>query len=485
MDAADRFHVDMGPLLIRAELSEPSVTTPKITLIPPSPLSIVGPIEMSGEGTRWDYTFQVPGHNGVTVNDGIYQVVIDGVSDLEGNTTRATATFVTDTRDTDGDGLRDNADEDDDNDGLPDDWELRYGLNPRDDGGDDGRDGDPDGDGLSNWTEFQEGSDPADHLTAGNRRPRILAVIPQQGAGIADDRRVPIASSFCMLLQVPKGLDGTDTSSVQISISDGEDPYVRDLSDTGVLRILKLLDEADNELTRFWLIYDRSRDGAGLFPFDTEVAVSVLLKDREDQAFADAIYRFRTETEAEHLAAQDEAPATVELTGDDPDLSLEEGYDAGLAITEGSLAGTKVIFNSQSPVTPTVGPANEAPELPEEAGVPLGAPLNLQPPTVSETPVKLLLPCRGATSQENLTVQVYAGDRWVKAYGADGDVTTEAQGWVAPVDDKSATMAGEVPMLEVRAYQNTAVQVVETQPQDRGGDQTVALSCFISTLLGH
>jgi hypothetical protein len=485
MDAPDPFHVDMGPLTIQVELSESTVTVPNITLIPPSPLSILGPLEMSGDGTLWEYIFQVPGHNGVTVNDGIYQVVVEGVSDLEGNTTRATAHFVTDTRDTDGDGLRDNADSDDDNDGLPDDWELRYGLNPRDNSGVDGRDGDLDGDGLSNWAEYQAGSNPADHLAENDQRPRILAVIPQQGAGIEDDRRVPIASSFCMLLQVPKGLDGTDTSSVQISIYDGQMPYVRDLSDTGVLRLIKLLDEPDNQLTRFWLIYDRSRDGVGLFPFDTEIAISVLLKDRQDQAFADAIYRFSTETEEEHLAAQDEAPATTQLASDDPDLSLEEGYDTGLTVTEGSLAGTKVIYNSGSVITPTVGPINEVPELPAAAGMPLGAPLNLQPPTVSETPVKLLLPCRGVTNEENLTVQIYTGDRWVKAYHADGSVTDDAHGWVAPVQSGIAKVDGQVPMLEVRTYQNTSVQVVEAQDKDNGGDQTVAISCFISSVLSH
>ncbi len=490
MDTPDPFHVDMGPLTIQADLSEPSVTVLSITLIPPSPLGIIGPVDMSGSGAHWEYTFEVPGHNGVTVNDGIYQIVVDGASDLEGNVTRATSRFVSDTRDTDGDGLRDNADSDDDNDGLPDDWELRYGLNPRDDGGDDGRDGDLDGDGVSNWTEFQEGTNPADHLAADNQRPRILAVIPQQGAGIDDDRRVPISSSFCMLLQVPKGLDGTDTSSVQLSVTDGQDPYVRDLSDTGVVRLLKLSDEADNYLTRFWLIYDRSRDGAGLFPFDTEVAISVLLKDREDQAFADAIYRFSTETEAEHLAAQDEAPATSALAIDDPDLAPEEGYDTGLTVTEGSLTGSKIIFSSDSAVAPVVGPSNEVPELPANAGLPLGAPLNLQPPAVSETPTRLILPCRGTTaaevSPEKLNVQIYAGDRWVKAYNADGSVTSEAHGWVAPVDKKLTTAAdGQVTMLEVRTYQNTAVQVVETQPQDRGGDQTVAVSCFISSLKGR
>jgi len=59
--------------------------------------------------------------------------------------------------DTDGDGTPDCNDTDDDNDGMPDDWEALYdGLDPLvDDAGDD-----LDGDGFTNLVEFKSGSDP-------------------------------------------------------------------------------------------------------------------------------------------------------------------------------------------------------------------------------------------------------------------------------------------------------------------------------------
>jgi hypothetical protein len=46
---------------------------------------------------------------------------------------------------------------DSDGDGLPDNWEAAYGLNPHN-AADASQD--PDGDGLTNWQEFQQGSNP-------------------------------------------------------------------------------------------------------------------------------------------------------------------------------------------------------------------------------------------------------------------------------------------------------------------------------------
>jgi len=50
--------------------------------------------------------------------------------------------------------------DDSDGDGLPDSWEIQYGLNPNDPTGNNGANGDPDGDGFTNLQEYQGGSDP-------------------------------------------------------------------------------------------------------------------------------------------------------------------------------------------------------------------------------------------------------------------------------------------------------------------------------------
>ncbi|MDG6226045.1 MAG: Ig-like domain-containing protein [Candidatus Thermoplasmatota archaeon] len=60
-------------------------------------------------------------------------------------------------QDSDRDGIGDNADPDDDNDGMPDWWEIEHGLDPYDPAD---ADLDPDGDGASNLEEYMRGTDP-------------------------------------------------------------------------------------------------------------------------------------------------------------------------------------------------------------------------------------------------------------------------------------------------------------------------------------
>jgi len=81
--------------------------------------------------------------------------------------------------DTDGDGDGNNADLDDDNDGMPDTWELTYGLDPlKDDAADD-----PDGDGDSNIDEYNFGSEP-------NYNENNLAPDPPQLLNPGNDDKV-------------------------------------------------------------------------------------------------------------------------------------------------------------------------------------------------------------------------------------------------------------------------------------------------------
>jgi len=68
------------------------------------------------------------------------------------------------------------ADDDNDGDGLPDQWEEAHQLNPRDATGDQGAAGDPDRDELSNIDEYYNGSHPQNADTDGDGMPDLWEV---------------------------------------------------------------------------------------------------------------------------------------------------------------------------------------------------------------------------------------------------------------------------------------------------------------------
>ncbi|MBA3028876.1 MAG: hypothetical protein FP814_05355 [Desulfobacterium sp.] len=94
-------------------------------------------------------------------------------SDLSQEISTATPSH-NNTGDNDGDGLFDLMDPDDDNDGMPDDWEMEFGLNPL---VNDAR-SDPDSDGVDNISEYREGSDPLYADYAG----KAIPIFPANGA---------------------------------------------------------------------------------------------------------------------------------------------------------------------------------------------------------------------------------------------------------------------------------------------------------------
>ena len=85
-----------------------------------------------------------------TDGDGVF----DGSDDLPLNPDESV--------DTDGDGIGDNGDLDDDNDGMPDEWEVLYGFDPLNDDAS----ADPDGDEYSNLEEYTLDRHPTNHEPA-------------------------------------------------------------------------------------------------------------------------------------------------------------------------------------------------------------------------------------------------------------------------------------------------------------------------------
>jgi hypothetical protein len=478
-------HVDVGTLIITATFSEPLGATPRITIDRPNPMSTIGPTAMSGSGSVWSYNLTIQRHNGSTVVDGGYLVTISNVSDPVGNTGQETSNFATDTRDTDGDDQRDYIDSDDDNDELPDTWENQYGLDPLDSTGVNGKDGDFDDDTWTNYEEYVGGSDPSDDTSfPTSSPPEIVETMPYHNAGINGDTttRIPTNTSFCVRIEDIDGIDTTDSGCVTFTINDGVNgPYTRDLGDNTVVRVVKLTEDENTSVTKLWVAYDRAWDTFGNYHFDTTVSITVDAKNTRGASITPATYDFKIETEEMHDYAHD--PANLPDTGpvDPNDPALEGPYDAGIQVNSSDLEGAKIIYASNEPSIPSFGPTDEIPPLAGGRGVPM----NLQPPTVFNTPTKIFIPYPLRKDVSPLHVYLYKGGTWVLACDNKGKVRPDGEGWMVPGSRVNHNEAA-IPTIEIKVYHFSAVQAADDPgdlsfPSLKGAE--TGGGCFIGTAM--
>ncbi len=371
---------------------------------------------------------------------------------------------------------------DNDSDGLPDDWESDVGLDPEsgDTASGQGSEGDYDQDGFSNYEEFLNSTEPLDENSFPSP-PGILDSVPHHRAGIDDNFRVPNNSSFGLFVSDTAGIDTTDNGSVVFSVDDQFNPiYVVDVGDSSVMRIIKMNDtEPDTRVTSFWIVYDRSLDAYGSFPFDENVDIQVTVTN-VNAYVKTGEYRFRIETETEHNNASTEPtlPATSPLDAGDPDLTdATHTYNAGFQIDSGIMQGTKIVFHDSEPVLPEFAPTDGIPNFLDVGLVNgLGGPINVQPSTIFNTPVKLIIPTQGENASR-IQIYVYNGI-WSLATDTDGSI--EVPGWMVP--DSRVDGSGVI-QLKVRHFSGVHTAVVSTGSGGGGGGDDIVPPDDVGTCL--
>lgn len=415
-----------------------------------------------------------------TDNDGI----IDGVEDANHNGNVDPGETNPCNIDTDGDGIQDgtelgytsdNIGQDTDTNIFQPDLDPGTTTNPLNpDTDNDGWDDGEEDTNFSGQVDPDE-TDPNDDTSPVATPPEVRESIPYHNAGINDDTRVPVNTSFAVRIEDSDGIDITDTSSIIFTINDSVNlVYERDLADTTVVRIIKLSGAPDTEVTYLWAVYDRSVDVYGNFSYGANINIKVDVRDRRDDAMIQESYDFKIESEEAHNEAQANLPDTGNVDPDDP--ALEEPYNEGSQINSGDLKGAKIIYNSSEPVTPIIGPENELPELDtvEEA---VGVPMNLQPPTVFNTPVKIFIPCPDYTDVSGLSVYLYNGTEWILACDAAGNVQVGGEGWMVP-GSRVNHNNGDPSTIEIQVYHFSGVQPGSAAGSGSGGGGG---GCFIAT----
>ena len=282
--------------------------------------------------------------------------------------------------------------QDSDSDGIPDNYEVSLGLYPVSSSD---RDLDFDGDGWSNYKEYLFGfsaNDPTSHPQASIE---ILEVVPLDNAGIAPDTsRIPNKTAASVLLESTNGIDISNSQSVSLAIKDGERTYTRNANDRnangqGVVRIVPL-ETNGNVAYSLWVSYFRTNETSipNVYPYGATVEVTVQATDVNGFSLEPAFFSFRIESEEAARWAEENAPVTV---------VLEDTPVAGkktVTVQGGALDGASIIYDTSLAqdlgFEPEFGPIEEVPRAP---GV--GVPLNLLPPAVFPNPVTLTIPCPG------------------------------------------------------------------------------------------
>ncbi len=108
---------------------------------------------------------------------------------------------------------------DSDNDGLPDGWEVWYGLNGLDGNGDDGANGDVDNDGLTNMQEYENGTSPVSN--------------DSDNDGLLDK------------YEIEHGTDANNPDSDNDGLFDGEENFTLDVDNDGLIPPLD--NDSDND----------------------------------------------------------------------------------------------------------------------------------------------------------------------------------------------------------------------------------------------
>jgi len=340
-----------------------------------------------------------------------------------------------------------------------------------------------DSDGYSNYEEFINDTDPEDSSSYPSP-PEILDSVPHHRAGNGDALRVPNNASFGVYIVDAAGIDLDQNDSVTLTVDDQvHAAYAVNVGDiqNGIARSVIISGNGNSEVYALWFVYDRSLDQYGDFPFDRIVEISVAVVNKNGHR-ATQNFNFRVETETEHNNAIID-PSIPDYSAIEVD---DSPYNAGYQINSGVLDGARILYNSDTEphedLRPRFAPTDGIPEFRDSGNIiGVGDLVNVQPPIIFSTPVKLFVPIQG-NSASKIQIWIYNGE-WTLACDTDG--SSDLPGWMV-----AGSRVNSASGIELKVYHFSGVHAaVVTSPIPPSGDdddddtpEDDTATCFIQVL---
>jgi hypothetical protein len=244
-----------------------------------------------------------------------------------------------------------------------------------------------------------------------------------------------------------------------------------------VMRAIKMdATDADTAVKQLWVVYDRSLDGYGVFDFDAVVNITATVIN--NTYVTEEEYSFKVESE--HIDATDPLALPAE---DQVFTDADYTYYAGFQLTEGDMAGFKLVYNTAD-IKPELGLTDELPVFNVTNAIAVGDSINLQPPNVFSTPIKLIVPTPGRNDVSGIGVYYYNGEEWVLGCDAKGNAAIE--GWMVPGSRVNASGSIQLKIyhfsgIQAAVLERSAGGVDTDGDSDEAQEEDVA-NCFIRTV---
>jgi hypothetical protein len=353
---------------------------------------------------------------------------------------------------------------DSDGDGIPDGYEVFNGLDPVDASD---RDLDLDQDGWTNYEEYLYGTSANDPASFPEPREdlEVLEVIPVSDSGLTpEEKGVQNTTGFSVRIESLNGLDLNDPDSITLTVMDGIRIYTRKLNDLNGngKKIVRAvpLDAAGSVAHSLWAVYYRSNETGIPDTYPSGSVVEVTVNAKDRLGDIMDPVTFRFKIQSEE-EKKAEAATLPETSTSVDSTSMEKT----VTVLSGPFMGAVIVFPStllqEIGIEPYFGPTENIPPLNGVEAV--GAPLNLLPDMVFPSPVTLMIPCPGYEDVKDLEIYYYDGRDWWQACDKEGSVRSGGEGWMVPGSRINHNKTQEGPaLIEIQVYHFSGVLAADT-----------------------